>query len=104
MKKGFILILLLIIISGIFIASCERGSVSYCPYCSSPDIKETDKGVYKCGKCGKTFGAKEITGLIRSNILKPYPFARGDKISRGSPFNVFFPAWLKSGTQNFFCS
>jgi len=60
MKKGFILILLLIIAAGIFTASCERESVTYCPYCSSPNIKETDKGVYKCDKCGKTFGAKEI--------------------------------------------
>jgi len=63
MKKGFILILLLIIIAGVFIASCERESVSYCPYCSSPDIKKNDNGGYKCGKCGKIFGAKEIPVL-----------------------------------------
>jgi len=59
MKKGFILILL-IIIACVFIASCEKDVVTYCPYCSSPNIKETDKGVYKCDKCGKTFGAKEL--------------------------------------------
>jgi len=64
MKKGFILILL-IIIAGIFIASCERGSVSYCPYCSYASISEVEPGVYKCNRssCGKTFGAKEIADL-----------------------------------------
>jgi len=61
MKKSFILILL-IIITGIFIFACEKGSVSYCPYCSSSNISEVDSGIYKCNnkKCGKTFGAKEI--------------------------------------------
>jgi len=37
-------------------------SISYCPYCGSRNIKETESGVYKCNneKCGKTFGAKPI--------------------------------------------
>lgn len=59
MKKGLILILL-IIIAGVFLAACERSSVSYCPYCSYSSISEVESGVYKCNRCEKTFGAKEI--------------------------------------------
>ncbi|WP_461248065.1 hypothetical protein [Treponema sp. R6D11] len=59
MKKSFILILL-IIIAGVFITGCPTEIISYCPYCSSRNIKETEPSVYKCEKCGKTFGAKEI--------------------------------------------
>jgi len=60
MKKIFIL--LLIIFAGIFITGCVMDDISYCPYCGSNNIKETDPGVYKCNNanCGKTFGAKPI--------------------------------------------
>jgi len=60
MKKSFILILLIFIV-GIFFAACVRDSVTYCPYCSSSNISKDDNGVYKCDRCGKSFGAKEIT-------------------------------------------
>jgi len=59
MKKLFIL--LLVIMAGVFIASCERGSVTYCPYCGSSVIKESEPGVYKCDSCGKKFGAKALS-------------------------------------------
>jgi DNA-directed RNA polymerase subunit RPC12/RpoP len=63
MKKRFIL--LLIIMAGVFIASCERGSVTYCPYCSYAIISQVEPGVYKCARdsCGKTFGATEIKAV-----------------------------------------
>jgi len=63
MKKSFIL-LLLIVITGIFIAGCAMDSVTYCPYCGSMNISPVadQPGVYQCGRpeCGKKFGAKEI--------------------------------------------
>jgi len=61
MKKNLIL-LLLIIIAGVFIAGCVMDNVSYCPYCGFREISEIEPGVYKCNRsaCGKTFGAKEI--------------------------------------------
>jgi DNA-directed RNA polymerase subunit RPC12/RpoP len=61
MKKSLIL-LLLIIIAGIFITGCVMDSISYCPYCGSRNIEETEPNVYKCNndRCGKTFGAKPI--------------------------------------------
>jgi ribosomal protein L37AE/L43A len=60
MKKGFIL--LLVIIACIFITGCAMDKIAYCPYCGSANISEVETGVYKCGRsdCGKTFGAKEM--------------------------------------------
>jgi len=61
MKKSLILILLMIIV-GIFFASCEMDKFYYCPYCNYSSIKKisTDSNgneTYKCQKssCGKTF-------------------------------------------------
>jgi len=61
MRKSFIL-LLLIIITGVFIADCVMDSIHYCPYCGYNNVKEIGDGIYKCGRsgCGRTFGAKVI--------------------------------------------
>ena len=60
MKK--IVLLLMIVFAGIFIASCVFDSVHYCPYCGSANVTKESDGVYKCGNasCGKTFGAKKL--------------------------------------------
>jgi len=63
MKK--IILLLIIVFAGIFIASCVMDHPYYCPYCGTGNISEKSAG-YKCNNsnCGKTFGAKEIAKEI----------------------------------------
>jgi len=67
MKKMFVFLLLIVLV-GLALASCEKEVVTYCPFCSQSGIKEIseydkDTGVttihYKCtnSKCRKTFGA-----------------------------------------------
>jgi len=60
MKK--IVILLMIISAGIFIAGCVMDSPYYCPYCSTGAVKKTSEGIYKCTNtnCGKEFGVKKL--------------------------------------------
>ena len=60
MKK---LVILMIALTGIFIASCVFDSISYCPYCGSLGVtSESDDDVYKCTNvsCGKKFGAMKL--------------------------------------------
>lgn len=70
MKKTLIFLILIVII-GLALASCEKEVVTYCPFCSKTGIEEVavyDKDTgkttiyYKCTneKCGKTFGAGQL--------------------------------------------
>jgi len=67
MKKAIVFLLVIMII-GLSLASCEKEVVTYCPFCSSTGLKEISifnqttghaEIWYKCTneKCGKTFGA-----------------------------------------------
>ena len=61
-------LLLVMILAGLLLFSCERDSITYCPFCRSANIREistynTATGVteiiYQCMErnCGKYFGA-----------------------------------------------
>jgi ssDNA-binding Zn-finger/Zn-ribbon topoisomerase 1 len=74
MKKAFVLFFVMIIL-GFALVSCVKDVISYCPFCGQAGIKEIssyDKVTgktevyYKCNntsKCGKTFGAGQISPL-----------------------------------------
>jgi hypothetical protein len=75
MKKTIVLLLVLVLV-GFASVSCVSDTVSYCPFCGSPNIKEvsiydTETGLttvsYECqdAKCGKKFGA----GLIPAAFI-----------------------------------
>jgi hypothetical protein len=70
MKRTFILLFVIIILSFTFV-SCISEVVTYCPFCGSAGIKEVsvynkETGLttvyYQCtnSKCGKVFGAGQI--------------------------------------------
>jgi len=71
MKKVFILLFVIIILSFTFV-SCINDVITYCPFCGQASLKEVSKYDpvtgettihYKCtnSKCGKEFGAGFIS-------------------------------------------
>jgi len=75
MKKAFILLFLITLVC-LFLGSCEKETVTYCPFCGQASIKEVSvynpsNGettlTYKCtnSNCGKSFGA----GLVALAVI-----------------------------------
>jgi ribosomal protein L44E len=67
MKKTIVMLILMMII-GLALVSCEKESVTYCIFCGQASLKEVStfnkatgrtEVYYECtnSKCGKTFGA-----------------------------------------------